>query len=118
MNLSPVWVEYLTAAGHQAEHWSRVGAPDAPDVLVMDYSRGAGSIVITHDLDFGAMLAATGGQTPSVIQLRAARLSPDAIGAQLLTALNQFAAELAAGALLSLDAGRTRVTLLPLPRKP
>ena len=30
MNLSPRWVDFLAAAGHEAAHWSDVGAPDAP----------------------------------------------------------------------------------------
>jgi predicted nuclease of predicted toxin-antitoxin system len=34
--------------------------------------------VLTHDLDFGAILAASQGTKPSVVQLRARDVSPDA----------------------------------------
>jgi predicted nuclease of predicted toxin-antitoxin system len=71
-------------------------------------------VVLTHDLDFGAILAASGGRKPSVLQIRADRLSPEAIGPQVLSALTQLEPSLVAGALVTLDPGRTRVSLLPL----
>ena len=73
-------------------------------------------VVVTHDLDFGAILAATQGTKPSVVQIRAENLSPDVIGKPLVAALKQMASELAAGALLTVDPGRTRLSLLPLSR--
>jgi predicted nuclease of predicted toxin-antitoxin system len=115
MNLSPAWVTYLAAAGHEAEHWATIGPTGAADSTLMAYARERGSVVLTHDLDFGAILAATGGRKPSVVQIRADRLSPTMIGPQVVSALRQLEPELAAGALLSVDPGRTRVSLLPLP---
>jgi predicted nuclease of predicted toxin-antitoxin system len=114
MNLTPAWVNYLVAAGHEATHWSSVGPVNAPDVVLMDHARVIDAVVLTHDLDFGAILAATGGRRPSVVQIRADRLSPEAIGPQLLVALAQLTSELAAGVLVTLDTARTRVSLLPI----
>ena len=31
MNLSPLWVSYLTSQGFEAVHWSTVGQPEAAD---------------------------------------------------------------------------------------
>jgi predicted nuclease of predicted toxin-antitoxin system len=73
-----------------------------------------GYVVITHDLDFGAMLAATQGEKPSVVQIRADDVSPVAIGTQVITALRQMATELENGALLIIDPSRTRLRVLPL----
>ena len=87
MNLSPAWVRYLAAAGHEAEHWATVGAADASDTTLMAYARERDSVVLTQDLDFGAILAATGGRKPSVVQIRGERLSPTAIGAAVVAAL-------------------------------
>ena len=115
MNLSPAWVRYLAAAGHEAEHWATVGAADASDTTLMAYARERDSVVLTQDLGFGAILAATGGRKPSVVQIRGERLSPTAIGAPVVAALRQLELELAAGALLTIDPGRTRISLLPLP---
>ncbi len=114
MNLSPRWIGLLTDAGIEAVHWSTRGAQNAPDSEIMVYARATGCVVLTHDLDFGAMLAATQGEKPSVVQIRAEDVSPDAIGTQVITALRQMALELEAGALLTIDPNRARLRLLPL----
>ena len=77
MNLSPRWVRQLRDAGFHAEHWSQLGSPDAPDATIMAFAQANGYVVLTHDLDFGAILAATPGDKASVAQIRADDLSPD-----------------------------------------
>jgi predicted nuclease of predicted toxin-antitoxin system len=119
MNLSPRWVDTLSAAGHEAVHWSTVGSWAASDHEIMLFAREHEYVVLTHDLDFGDILAATGGAMPSVVQIRASGLSVSRIGAQLVGGLALCAEELKAGALVTIDASRTRVRLLPLPfRRP
>ena len=71
-------------------------------------------VVVTHDLDFSAILAATKGKKPSVMQLRAQDISPDAIGTQGVAALKHTADALESDALLTILTGRTRLRLLPL----
>lgn len=117
MNLSPRWVGLLTGAGIEATHWSAVGAKNAPDAEIMAYALANGFVVLTHDLDFSAILAATRGEKPSVVQLRADDVSPDVIGGQVLIALRQMDAELQEGALITVDPNRTRLRLLPLQSK-
>ena len=68
----------------------------------------------THDLDFGAILAATHGEKPSVVQIRSENVSPDAIGKPVIAALKQMTAELDGGALLTADPNRPRLRVLPL----
>ncbi len=114
MNLSPRWVDVLIAADIPAIHWSSVGPHDAPDVEIMDYARQHGYVVLTHDLDFGAILAATQGRTPSVVQIRAPDPSPEAIGPSVISALRHVRAELETGALVTFEPARVRLTLLPL----
>lgn len=80
----------------------------------MAYARQHDCVVLTHDLDFSAILAATAGIKPSVVQVRAEDVSPQAIGPQVLAALRQLSGELESGALVSIDAARTRVRVLPL----
>jgi predicted nuclease of predicted toxin-antitoxin system len=62
-----------------------------------------GYIVVNHDLNFRAILAATQGVAPSAAQVRAEDASPDVIGTKIAKALHQMQAELEAGALLSID---------------
>lgn len=114
MNLSPHWADRLNAAALPAVHWSRVGRMDAPDIDIMAYAAQHDYVVLTHDLDFSAILAATQGTKPSVVQIRSDNLSPAAIGEPLIAALQQMTPELEAGALITVDPGRTRLHLLPL----
>ena len=117
MNLSPRWIGFLKTSGLEAMHWSNVGNVNAPDAEIMAYAVTNECIVLTHDLDFSAILAVTQGKKPSVVQIRADDISVSAIGAQVVAALWQMELELVAGALLTIDPGRTRLNLLPLPRK-
>jgi predicted nuclease of predicted toxin-antitoxin system len=93
-----------------------LGAPSAPDAEIMPFARDEGYVVLTHDLDFSTILAATHGDKPSVVQIRAEDVSPDVIGAAVIEALRQMATELDEGALLTIDPKRTRLRLLPLYR--
>jgi predicted nuclease of predicted toxin-antitoxin system len=102
MNLSPRWVDLLRSAGFEA-HWSTVGPPDAPDTTIMAFATTNGFVVLTSDLDFSAILAATQGAKPSVVQVRAGDVSPNAIGMLVIAALRQMATKLEDGALLSID---------------
>ncbi len=72
--------------------------------------------MLTHDLDFSAILAATHGDKPSVVQIRSEDVSPDVIGGLVIDALRQMSAELDEGALLTVDPNRTRLRVLPLYR--
>lgn len=116
MNLSPRWVSALLGAGIEATHWSTVGPRNATDAQIMAFARTNEYVVLTHDLDFSAILAATQGTKPSVVQVRAENVDPAVIGAPIIDALRQMAAELEEGALLTVDPSRTRLRVLPLSR--
>ena len=80
----------------------------------MAYATTNDYVVLTHDLDFSAILAATHGEKPSVVQIRAEDVNPDVIGLQVIAALRQMESDLEEGALLTVDPNRTRLRLLPL----
>lgn len=69
MNLSPRWVELFDGAGIESSHWSTLGATNAPDKEIMNYAKANDGVVLTHDLDFSAILAVTHGEKPSVVQM-------------------------------------------------
>jgi predicted nuclease of predicted toxin-antitoxin system len=117
MNLSPRWVKTLTEAGIEAAHWSDVGRASAPDSEIMAFARANGYVVLTHDLDFSAILAATQGAKPSVVQIRAEDVRPETLAPTLIEALRQMAGQLDEGALLTVDPARARLRVLPLGSK-
>lgn len=114
MNLPPSWIGYLTNVGHEASHWSSIGNPSASDREILEWARSHGAIVLTNDLDFGAILAATGNDAPSVVQLRTQDVTPEAIGATILELLFRHVQDLERGALISLDKTTDRLRRLPL----
>jgi predicted nuclease of predicted toxin-antitoxin system len=116
MNLSPRWVAYLGEAQFHSEHWSNVGSAQAVDAEIMAYAADRDYVVLTSDLDFGAILAATHRGKPSVIQVRSRNVGPEFIGATVVQALQQLQTDLRAGALLTVEEASTRVRLLPLNR--
>jgi predicted nuclease of predicted toxin-antitoxin system len=117
MNLTPQWVPYLVGAGIDAVHWATVGAGGAPDSVLMAWAESEGRVLFTNDLDLGTLLATAGAQGPSVVQVRALDLAPGVIGEDVLRLLHDHAPALQAGAIVPLDATRTRVRIFPITRR-
>jgi len=88
----------------------------APDAEIMAFAKLNGFVVLTQDLDFGEILAATQGEKPSVVQIRSEDLDTNIIGGAVIAALRQLAIELELGALVTIDPNRTRLRMLPLLR--
>jgi len=114
MNLSPRLADLLTHAGHEVVYWGTIGKPNAEDSEILTWAKESGYVILTNDLDFGAILATIGFESPSVVQIRRRDVVPEAIAPFLLQAIEKFAIELQAGALLVIDERRYRVRLLPL----
>jgi len=114
MNLYPHWAGFLISQGWECAHWSGIGAATATDSEIMEFAAKNDYVVLTYDLDFGAILAATKGNKPSVVQLRTKDISVQAVGRKVTSALRQTEAELSEGALLTIDEHRARIRLLPI----
>ncbi len=99
-----------------ATHWFVIGDPRATDRSIMEWARSNGHIVFTHDLDFGAILAATQASGPSVIQIPANNVLPEEAGVTVIAAIRRFRDVLEQGALISVDPQSARVRILPLGR--
>jgi len=114
MNLSPLWVPFLTAKDLAAVHWSTIGKPWAPVSEIFDFAAASDWIVFTHDLDFGMLLAALPTVRPSVIQVRTQDVLPSAMGDLVLQAIQAAKSNLETGALVTVDSYRHRIRVLPI----
>jgi len=114
MNLSPRLTSSLSEAGFESLHWSSVGPQDASDTVVMAFAINYDYVVLTYDLDFSAILAATQAKKPSVVQIRSGNLSPEYLVPAIVPLLHQMARELENGAVLTIDLPKSRLRLLPL----
>ena len=114
MNLSPDWARLLETHGWTAQHWSAVGDPRASDRAIMEWAAHNDYVVLTHDLDFGALLALTHAAGPSVVLVRDRDTLPDGIGVSVVAALTQHHDDLSRGAIVVVDGRNSRVRILPL----
>jgi predicted nuclease of predicted toxin-antitoxin system len=114
MNLPPAFADMLIVDCIEAEHWSRVGENDATDIEIMKYALQHNYVVVTCDLDFSAILSATYGQKPSIVQVRARNIAWNILADLVVRAIKQNTVELDKGAVLTLDTKKSRVRLLPL----
>ena len=114
MNLAPTWPPTLRKYGWECRHWSEVGDPRAPDHMILAWALTNGYIVITRDLDFGTILAATQASGPSLVLIRAQDVFIAQMEQTIVQVLRQFETLLDAGALIVLEETRTRALALPL----
>jgi predicted nuclease of predicted toxin-antitoxin system len=114
MGISPKTVDALERLGYEAVHLQQQGFHKLTDVKILEKARREGCILLTHDLDFGDLLAASGADLPSVIIFRLRNMRPERVDLHLLNIMSQYAKPLEDGAIITVTEGRVRVRNLPL----
>ena len=114
MNMSPNLVTILENNEFEAIHWLNVGATNAPDKEITAWAAKNNYVILTHDLDFGTILAISQASAPSVIQIRTQNILSSDFQALLINVLRQFTKELEAGALITVEPNRAKVKILPI----
>jgi predicted nuclease of predicted toxin-antitoxin system len=104
----------LRAVRHDAVHVSEIGARDASDTQILRLAREQERVLVTLDSDFHAMLATSGARSPSVIRIRIERLRAEEIAVLLQSVMTSCGTELRDGAVVTVQAHRVRVRMLPL----
>jgi predicted nuclease of predicted toxin-antitoxin system len=114
MGISPNTVLFLQQLGHEAVHISALGKPKAPDSEILLIARTEKRIVLTHDLDFGDLMAASQSKLPSVVIFRLGDMRPENVNNYLNVICQAHQQALEAGAILSVTERRIRVRQLPI----
>jgi predicted nuclease of predicted toxin-antitoxin system len=114
MGVSRQVVEWLRAHGHDAVHLRDEGLHRLPNGEIFQKAAREQRIVLTFDLDFGEILAGSGGQIVRVVLFRLHNTRADFVIQRLDTVLNQSSAELSQGAIVVVEDGRHRVRKLPI----
>ncbi|MCL2171359.1 MAG: DUF5615 family PIN-like protein [Defluviitaleaceae bacterium] len=114
MNVPIVFLEHLNNAGFEVVRWSQIGDATDIDADIVRHARNNDFIILTSDLDFGTILAATGDLKPSVILMRLSLKNSKQIADLISAALIKYADRLAKGAVLSIKAKKVRIRDLPL----
>ena len=76
MGVAQPVVEWLRTKGHEAVHLRDEGLHRLPDDEIFQKAAREQRIVLTFDLDFGEILAASGGHIVSVILFRLRNTRP------------------------------------------
>jgi len=114
MGISPKTVAFLREQGYEAVHLHEEGLDRLEDPAILAKAREEGFILLTHDLDFGELIAASGARLPSVIVFRLRNMRPGNVNRYLQRIIEQHVGVLESGAIISVTEGRIRIRALPL----
>ena len=114
MNLSPKLADTLITRGIESVHWFQIGAPEATDSEIVAYAYVNDFIIVTCDLDFSIIMSISHGSKPSVVQIRVQGIPTDRVVDLIMFAIQQYTDELETGVVLTIDAKKSRMRLLPL----
>ena len=114
MNLPRELGRRLSSQGHVCRHVGDIELAAAKDEIIVAEAKRTRETILTHDLDYGAILAFSGEDAPSVIIIRVANTHPDRLLARLNAVLPEVERALAEGAIVALEDAAARVRRLPI----
>ena len=106
--------QYLRSRGHDVIHLLDAGLERLPDEGIVAKAQHEKRTIVTHDLDFGRIVALSGSSVPSVITLRLSNMTPAHVNAALALVLRTTAPSLERGSLLTITDQGIRVRTLPV----
>jgi predicted nuclease of predicted toxin-antitoxin system len=106
--------EYLRSRGHDVVHLAEQGLERLPDEMIVAKAKDEGRAIVTHDLDFGRIVALSRRSVPSVVTLRLGDMTPRRVNAALGTARDETTPALESGALVAVTDRGIRIRLLPI----
>ncbi len=114
MGISPHSVVFLRELGVEAVHLHELGLNRLPDTGIVDKARSEGYVILTHNLDFGELLALSGAEIPSVVIFRLQNMRPSDVNRYLQILATEHRTALEEGAIFNVSEGRIRVRRLPI----
>ncbi|MBN1536945.1 MAG: DUF5615 family PIN-like protein [Anaerolineales bacterium] len=114
MGISWRVVAGLRESGHDAVHLEEQGLGRLSDREILSKAQIEGRILLTHDLDFGELLSASGGNLPSVIVFRLSDMRAENVYEHITHLIALQASALENGAVCSVTDKKVRVRNLPI----
>ena len=106
--------EWLKTQGHDSIHAKTAGLQTADDSEIVNKAKQEERTIITCDLDFGDIMAASGDICPSVVIFRLEDNTPSHVNQRLEKVLEESSASLEKGAIIIVEESRHRIRLLPI----
>lgn len=114
MNVARELGGMLEPHGHAWRHVGDIGMARATDAEIVAEAERAGETILTHDLDYGNLLAFAGSTRPSVVIFRFHKLATADLAARFVGAWPRVEAALTRGAVVVLETGGVRIRPLPI----
>ncbi len=114
MGLAQSTGEFLRSLGHDAVHLRDQGLQRLPDDQIVIKAKDEKRTIITHDLDFGRIVALSRDTVPNIVTLRLTDMTPARVNDALKTVPSDAARLLEGGALVTVTDGGIRVRTLPV----
>jgi predicted nuclease of predicted toxin-antitoxin system len=107
-------IALLRDLGHDASHLYEQGLGRLSDPDILRKARDEGRVLLTHDLDFGELMAASGANLPSVVVFRLRDMRPDGVNAHLREVVTEHPEMLEKGVIVSVSERQIRLRSLPI----
>jgi predicted nuclease of predicted toxin-antitoxin system len=114
VGISPKLGQLLEERGHTFRYLPAYFSNKMSDHEILKVAAESGEVIVTHDLDFGKLLAFSGQNQPSVILFRIHHISARIFYELLLESWEFIAEPLHIGALVVIEAELVRVRMLPI----
>lgn len=114
MGISMHTVAWLRQQGNDTVHLREEGLQRLSDEEILVKAHTEGRILLTMDLGFGYLLAASGGRLPSVILFRLSDERSEVVNERLGKVLAQCGSSIEAGSIISVSETAVRVRRLPI----
>jgi predicted nuclease of predicted toxin-antitoxin system len=114
VHLGPSLAEMLESDGHTCRLVVKVGDPTMDDTDILELAREHDEVILTHDLDFGTLLAFSKTNKPSIIIFRIEKIN-SLIFYQLITDNWEAIKDpLVSGAIVIIEPHGVRIRTLPI----
>jgi predicted nuclease of predicted toxin-antitoxin system len=107
-------VMWLRQQNHDVVHLRELNLIRASDAEIFANAEREGRVILTFDLDFGEIVAASGKRLPSVISFRLHNTRTSHVINRLVKVLNDSSEALEKGAIITVEETRHRIRRLPI----
>ena len=114
MNVPRSLCRTLTEKGFECRHAGDIGLSESDDVDIIKEAKKNEEVIVTHDLDYGHLLAFSGDPNPSVIIFPLRNSHPENLFSRLMGTRSEIEQPLKEGAIVVLEDATLRIRELPI----
>jgi predicted nuclease of predicted toxin-antitoxin system len=114
INLPSSLVSRLSHLGHEAIHSGKLGLAKATDEALLSLAESREMVLLTHDLDFGQLMAFSRKRKPSIVIFRVQKTNSLLIEKLLMKSWKVIEKPLLEGAIVVIEEKDFRIRPLPI----